>query len=728
MSAVRERDSKKIPVTEFMISDIEKNLKADQMDLLKLRESNILDLKHYANEATSKREDFVANLAKITKNLQETKDRSNELYASTNQISVDFSKVTDQLDFAASLVQRAEDMSIIITYIQEFNKPLEDPPMVRAPNQPPPDPNNPDNPPQEVLVPAFDPLDILLKSIKFPPTLYQCAELCAKLFKIVTSAERDYLQNARINLIQYRERLKDQLLEQFVANSKINKYEQAKCASALGLLSHEYEAMEAFIKSTPIMTDAGKKYHFKEKYLFEDESILLDHYKGLCSFFVTDCKKSWDLIDVIFTGSQQPKTVLVTTVFNTVFDAFISRVLNHYLETPSKQNRFCDMFYKLHNETDEMLKSIWALDGQTFSNQNIMENTFHNFQTSYETLETQALTNIMLEQVVPHLKKLRQIIENAKKWLTRKEEVSYDIFSEFNPQMPITILTNGAAAWERCVVLCDPQRKHQVLKSLIDLVIQANLREYLITYLEACRICMMKENDINTVPRFLAITSVINMSILTIEAKYSQILKPHLMQKPQYHEMFLRDRESLISSLEDGITKNLQICINIITDRVKSIVATKNFKNSFLQQNVDGSVSQSCKEICQILTGPNSVIQEATALSGDNNISFCSVLAKELIDTICNALFEVRYDFPEGTMQLSMDLNEYRNAFIKFNLDFVNIKFEDLDIAAKIMCTPADRIQMVKKDLQMTPKSIDLAKKLLPLRTDAKDEDLANAL
>ena len=140
------------------------------------------------------------------------RDRSNELYASTNQISVDFSKVTDQLDFAASLVQRAEDMSIIITYIQEFNKPLEDPPMVRAPNQPPPDPNNPDNPPQEVLVPAFDPLDILLKSIKFPPTLYQCAELCAKLFKIVTSAERDYLQNARINLIQYRERLKDQLL------------------------------------------------------------------------------------------------------------------------------------------------------------------------------------------------------------------------------------------------------------------------------------------------------------------------------------------------------------------------------------------------------------------------------------------------------------------------------------------------------------------------------------
>ncbi|EAY20668.1 hypothetical protein TVAG_163640 [Trichomonas vaginalis G3] len=248
MSIVRERDSKKIPVTEFLISDIEKALKADQIDLMKLRESNILDLKHCANEAAAKQQDFVANLSNIKEQLIATKSKSNELYASTNQISTDFAKVTDQLDVAASLVQRAEDMSIVISYIQQFNVPLEDPPMVKAPNQPQPDPNNPDAPVEEKMISAFDPLEKLIAKVKFPSSIYQRAELTAKLLKIVASAEGDFLSNAKTNLQNYREHLKRELVELFQQNQKVNKYEQAKCAAALDLLQAECLAYVRFRK------------------------------------------------------------------------------------------------------------------------------------------------------------------------------------------------------------------------------------------------------------------------------------------------------------------------------------------------------------------------------------------------------------------------------------------------------------------------------------------------
>ena len=474
------------------------------------------------------------------------------------------------------------------------------------------------------------------------------------------------------------------------------------------------------------MSDSGKKFLFKEKYLFEDESILIDHYRETCAFFITDCKKNWEIMDTIFNKSQQPKSTLVQMVFEAVFNPYITNVLKHYLS--QKQDRFSDMFFKIHNETNEMLKSIWALDGSSFNNQNITENTFRPFQYEYERIENLAVATAMSTSVAPVLTKLRAIIENSKKWLSKRDEENYDIFSEFNPQLPITILTVGASAWEQCIVLSDPSKKHQILKNLIDIIIQGNLRDYLITYLDACRICMQKDNDVSIVPKFFAITSVINITILTIEAKYNQILKPVLQQKPIYHDAFLKERDSLVNSLEEGITKNLEICISTIVDKVKNIVSTKTFKQSFLRQNVLGSIYQPCPEICQILTGPNSIYSESQSLSGENNISFCSVLCKELIDTIINALLELKYDFPEGTMQLSMDICEYSNAFAKFNLDFVNSKFEDLDKAAKLMCTPADRISQIKKDLNMQPKAVDLARKLLPLRTDSKENDLVNAL
>lgn len=726
MSAMREREGKKTPITEFMVADIEKALKLDQIDLLKLRESNILDLKHYANEAVAKRDDFVKNLSNVTGQLQATKEKSNELYISTNQISVDFSKVTDQLDFATSLVNRAEDMSIIIKYIQDFNLPLEEPPMKKDPNQPPPDPNDP-NPPEPKMIPAFDPLDKLLSSIQFPPTLYQRAEICAKLIKIVASAEGNQLNNAKNNLQSYRERLRKELVQEFKDNHKVNKYEQAKCAAALDLLQHEYDAMEAFINQTVLMTEAGNKYHFKDKYLFQSESQLLEHYKDTCNFFVSDCKKNWEVMEVIFNKSQQPKTALVTSVFNAVFDPFITRVLRHYLDP--RNGSFCEMFYKLVRETNEMLKEIWALDGQMFNNANITENTFHQFQVTYENREYDDLKLILDEHVNPVIRKLEALIENAKKLFLKKDDANFDIFTEFNPQMPITILTFGGSAWERCVVLCDSTRKHTFLQKLIDLIISDSLSKYLTTYLEACSIYMTQKNDISVVEKFIAVTSVINMTILTIEDKYTQILKQHLIQKPRAHEKFINQKDTLIAKLEEGITKNLQICINIITERVKSIVVSKPFKTGFLRSYVKfGSVSKCCQDIISILSGPNSVFSASKELTGENNISFCSVLSKDLVDIIINALFDVRYDFPEGTMQLSIDVNEYKNCFSRFNLDFVNNKFEDLDKAVKLMNAPADNIAQIKKDLQMQPKSIDLARRLLPLREDAKEQDLASAL
>lgn len=748
MSAVRDREAKKTPVTEFMLADIEKALKADQIDLLKLRESNILDLKHYASEASAKQQDFVSNLSKVTDQLQTAKSKSNELYASTNQVSTEFSKVTEKLDFAASLVQRAEDMRIVIGFIQQFNVRIE-----VSQNQDDPQSSN-------ASTSASNSLDKLVSKMNLPQSLYQRAELIAKLIKIVASAEGDYLFDAKLNLQDYKEVLKQQLVEEFQKNYKVNKYEQAKCAQALELLQAEYLAIESFIKSTPLMSDPNNKYLYKESYLYQSENILIDHYKETCAFFVTDCKKNWEVMDTIFNQSQQPKTTLVQMIFDGVFKPYITNVLKYYLEIIErkqqeqknreaqlrasgekdprayevKQNcneelKFCEIFFRIHNETNEMLKNVWSLEGQTFNNQIITDNTFKPFQVEYEKYETQVVVISLQNEVKDTIKKLKQIIENAKKWITRKDETKYDILSEFNRELPSDIISIGAAAWERCIALADPSKKHQFLKNLIDIVIQANLREYLLTFLEACKICLQKENDVNIVPQFFNITTIVNSAILTIEGKYTQLLKPTLMQKPNIHEDFIREKDSLIAALEEGVTSNLQICINTIVNRVKSIVSTKNFKSAYLKQNFDmGSASSPCQEICQVLVGPNSIINDLQALTGENYISFCTVLCKELLDTIVEAFFDLRYEFPNGTMAFSMDVNEYRTAFAKFNLDFVNNKFDDLDKAAKLMCTPVDRIQMIKKDLQMQPKAIDLARRLLPLRSDAKEGDLLNAL
>ena len=706
--AVRERNNSKQPITCFLVDEISNALKQDYQDLLTNRQSNVEELKRISNQSFQKNSDFTKNLISITEQLQEARQRSIELHQSTQQLSADFSKVTDQLDYTTNLVTKAEEMSILIRFIQEFNK---------------------DG--------SFKDLCKRLPSLNFPESPYIQAELIAKLIKIVQNAEienqtgkkdADTLKNAKLNLDYYKQMLR-QTLDELFEQKKETPYEQAQIAQALTFLQSEEVAILDFINSTPLMQPEQNNIKYSEKVSYMPPEEQIERYQYLCDFFYKDCKTSWRNLDIIFDKSQQSKTTLIQYVWNEVFKPFVTHVLDYTLASPDRTSeQFCQLLYNLYTITKDMMKNIWAIDKQIFTSSTIIEETFQPYQIEYEIKETQCLGEKMKTLVLPYINKFRAVIEKESKTFSfGKNEEKYDIFADLDQDIPISILKEGSAAWERCITLCTPNKMQQILKNLIDMIVQSNLREYITTYLEAVKLCIKKETDLNVIPQYLSITATFNSAILTLDEKYNVILKKALAQKPSAQEKFIREKEQLITNIEQNIRQGLEILINIVVEKVKQIVSTKVFKTLYAKEDTNASPSKPCKDICRIIEGSPGrpgMIHNIAVLTQDNKMSFAAVMTRRMWEVIADAYYDNKYNFPYGTTQLQMDIDEFKRVFGLFNLSVIDRKLEEFSIACKIITSPPEMITDVQKKLNPSQNSLNIAKKLIVCRLDAKENDL----
>ena len=703
----QEINSGKEPKCEFLLQSIKKALKQDLEDLKKSRKMNVDELASLGSGSTEKNAAFTKNLGITSTKLQNTKKLSMDLHATASEISTDFSSITDQLDFTTSLVSKAEEMKINIRFIQEFNK-------------------NDEN----------SALKKRLSDAGFPENKHAQAELLSKLIKIVQNAEmekmstvdqEDKLKNAKANLEKYREDLTKSLLEEFNKDPP-QPVVQSVCANSLAYLQNAYQAVDAYIKKTPLLNESTNNIKYNDAILDMQPSEQMERYQHLCKFFYEDCKKSWSDIDIIFDKNQQPKTALVQKVWIEVFAPFVINVLNDAEEKDPE--RYCRMLFDLYNETISMMNNIWAINDQVFSASNIIDETFRPFQIQYELKENENIMNKMNEVVTPSILRFKAYIDKSKKvTLFKNDEVEYDVFEDFNPGIPISILKEGASAWERCIVLALPSKMHAVLNTLIDIIIQSNLRDYMTNYLLACQEYMKKDSaDLSLVSKYLTVTATFNTVILTLDEKYNTILKKALSMKHGYQEQFLQNRDTLMRSFEDSITKGLQRCIDITLKTISAIVSTKQYKNQYINLR-EAFISNACMEVCKIIGSPGKgIIGYIEVLSTENRMSFAAVLTRGILDVLVKAMKEAKYEYPFGVISLSLEVNAYKTAFSYFNLPSLNKKLDDIEAAVKLMNARPENMQDTKVDLALDEKTLKFATALIALRTDAKENDLVAKL
>ena len=705
MAAVRERKQRGEPIKSFLVDEIDEALALNYRELSQQREANVSELKQVSSLSKAINKNFTEKLSQISKELQEAKASSIDLHQSTQEISSDFSKFTDQLDNATSLVARAQEMVVLISFIQEFNKDL-----------------------------PIERLKENLERINFPQDIYEQPEIIAKIMKVVRvpdvlHKDRNQLQKAIDNVEIFQTQLRDEFYKK-IEEFNNNPEEQGKCARALAEIQCEDAAIKAVIALNPFNADNPQMNNIKysEKVLTMPPDTQIERYKYLCEQFYKYCEKEWPNLNTIFGKNMQAaKNQMVQTIWNTVFHPFVANVLD-YNKSQRTPEEFCQVLFAFFTSTKEMMKKVWAIDKQIFSSTNFIDMTFSPFQIDYISSENFSLSTKMQEIAIPCINRFKEIIEKQSKLF--KSDEKYDIFSEFDPDVPISILKEGAAAWERCIVLAPPNDMFIVLKTLTDIVVQDSFRELITSYLKACELCMEKETNIKVIASYIDVTATCNSAVLTLDEKYNNILKKALSANPAAQEQFVEQKDKLITDFEASIKKGLQICINIIINRLKTLLSSKTFKSQYSAANINVEPSKTCKEICRIIgeQGHPGIKANIEVLSADNKMSFAAVLTAQMWDTITKAYFDVKYEFPVGPLLLQTEASEYKKYFGSFNIKALNRKLEDFEIAVKLMNSPAQNLKDMKTKLTPSQNALYYAKKLLNLRSDAKDEDLVSLI
>ena len=684
---VRERRDQKI--TSFQVGPLKEALLAAEKENKEKRTMEIDKLRAKKCEAIVSLERFRAALPALDQELSSVHELSTVLSTETSNLSVAFAQITDRLDSATSAVSRASLISQYLRDILEFNK--------------------------------WDNLDDCLKSLRkqkqFPlEPLDKAAEYVARLMKIVGITESGAaIENARANLKLYRTRLAQQLANRFMDDS-LSLPELQKCVQSLVVLEQGEEAVRRFVNNTKIFGAEGAALYYTPEILDLSEDDMTRHYETLCKFVATEAVALWPKIEVIFDRTQQVKMKFLQCVFGNVLSNFVVEVLQ-YIEQYKRED-YCKIFDTMYRTTLKMCQDIGKLDTTPTDYTNLLEKHFAQQQKTYGDIETSVLEQTLRKLVNGPL----TAIKPRESSILRRKEDNVNPFKEFDPTLCPTMLSMAKDAWDRCVLLSLPQDLGNNLRRILKDAMDLSVRQYLTGFIQACTKYVVQTGVATNVGEFLKLVSMSNQAILNLEEKYTKSLKQILTSQSLLHSEFLRNKSTIIEELEAKVEKGLKKCIRVATQSAKKLLADKQKRSDFMPSELP-EASQASKALCKFIR--EIVAQSAEHISGDNRISFFTVLGLGLLETVTNHYLQFRYSI-EGGQVLAMDVCEYETAFNLFGIEAITLRIEDFHKISSMMHAAPDVIaDAVESALPFNdPSSIEYAKKLLKTRKDASEFDV----
>ncbi|KAK8834131.1 Exocyst complex component 5 [Tritrichomonas musculus] len=715
---------------KFEVAQMSKQINDLQIELENERRLLCMELRNRAGEAGSKLGKFNQNLAVISFGLDKVHSNSQDLAQFCSQLAVNFTHITDKLDTATTIVSRAvmvqnylKDISIY-DLDEDFEKIKE---KLKKANG-----LSFGEPGDEELLESLIKREaenyyyynflINMKSTKGMTTkyvnLHRTAEYVSKLLKIVDIAVKQKVaQTAFQNIKKHQSILIMTLLKQFNDDKNDNVDELKNISSSLFLLGVGEDAINNFIgKSLVFSSEQGIKLMYDDSILQDETSRILSHYDTFCTFITNDCKKLWPRICEIFDRSQTVKMRYIKKVAG-ILSTFVSGVLHFYVS--NRIEEYCTALDTMYERTRQLINDIWKIDNQEFIIvQSFLDELFSNHQKCYGAIEIKVYTAVLRQKLSPTFDKL----EKAKRPITifTKSEDIINPFNVFDEELLPEFISISKASLTRCALLSFPDQTASNLKKLIKIFMNNNFSPLMTSFIKVCsNYISQNQDDDHNIPKFLKIIMLINSNILSLEDVYISTLKEILRPYSDAHSLYLRQKDELIENLEKETVIGLQACIDCAKNHSLKILSTQQKKSDFvIPEDSLPFITEACKQFCHFLKKMLNGISDY--INGDNKVSFLTVLGNSLFNSITEHLLNYRFNIT-GALNLMMDVTEYQSALSLMNVQEIDEKTSELVKVSHIMTVSSNLVESAINDLTLSKGAMSLAKKLLMLRTDAKD-------
>ncbi|OHS93552.1 hypothetical protein TRFO_11779 [Tritrichomonas foetus] len=690
-NAVKNRNGD-TTLTRFEIKEMNDAIIRETLALQEQRRKLADELNEKSAIAIQTRANFGQKLTLIDNKLSSCLDNSKNLAVSSSQLSVDFAQITDRLDNATSIVCRAKSIAQYIADIKIYNdfKNLKDV-LIRLENG------------------DFFPIDDISRS----------AEYVAKLIKIVSiTAKQGCIENAAINLKRHSDQLTAQLGEKILNST--DPLELKDYMRSLMALHPGDDTVNNFINGTPFLaSQEGIELHYRDEYLYETPYQQKGRYNAFCEFIATQSKILWPKIDIIFERPTQVKHQLLMKICH-LLGIFVDSILRYHVQR--SQETYVQMLAYFYERSLQMFEEIWKIELQQFAQSSTyLDAVFMNHQRAYGNYEISILKKFMSSRVDPALEKLERVQKQTTfSNLFKKADEIINPFNVFNDEVPHEVLSAAKEALLRCSLLSPPEQTLSNFQELISIFLDQSFNKYLIAHIKTCSFYLTQNESSQNIEKFIKLITLVNSNVLSLEDAYKNALKAVLQPHSVVHSMFIKMKEQLITILENETVIGLQNCIDLAITTSKKLLSSKQKRQDFTPTNSTNSpsITTACSEFCKFVRQIVNDVQ--IHMFGENSVSFLIFLGKALIDVLIDHLTQYKYN-PAGTSVLMEDATEYQACFTSFEIDSIKAKAMDLVNVVHLMKINTNLLVDGIRGTTLTKSAVKLAKRMLVLRTDAKD-------
>lgn len=723
------RSRKELP-TSFDVAQLSKQINDLQFELENERRILCIELRNRAGETGSKLGTFNQNLVGIGVRLDKAQAKSRDLATFCSQLAVNFTHITDKFDSAASVASKAVMIQCYLKDILIYDS-SEDFEVVK------------DKLKKTHALSFGDPgdeelFDELIKkeannyyyynylnNIKTSKGLttknvniHRTAEYISRILKVVDiTVKQKVAQTAFTNIRKHQSILIMNLLERFNNNKKYDIDELKNISASLFMLGVGEDAINNFIGSSMVFgSEQGIKLMYDDTILREDTSRILSHYDTFCLFITNDCKNLWPRISEIFDRPQTVKVRYIKKVSG-VLSTFVSGVLLHYISY--KPNEYCTTFHTMYERTEQMIQDISKIDNQEFATTlSFLDEIFGVHQKGYGVIEIRVYKDTLNRLLSPTFEKLEKVTKPVS--FFRKTDDVVNPFSVFNEELLPEFISISKSCFCRCALLSSPDQTASNLKKLIKIFMTENFNPLMNSFVKVCAdFIVQNPDDVLNIPKYLKIIMLLNSNILCLEDVYISTLKNILRPYSDVHSQYLRQKDEVLESLEKETVNGLQICIDCASNYSTKLLNSHQKKSDFItSEDSLPIITEACRKFCHFLKKTLNEIGDY--ISGENKISFLTVLGYSLLDRILDHLLLYKYN-TTGALNLMMDVTEYQSTLGLMDIQEIDEILTELVKISNIMTISVTLVESAVQDLTLSKKALSYAKKLLMLRVDAKE-------
>lgn len=718
--------------TQFQIEKMRAAINAEKTKLLNERQKIEDELEIARKTQQAAKKEFQAQLTGgRLRSAENCLKYSKELSAQCSDLYENFARITDRIDSASTILNRARAVKLYLEDIRIYNT-------------------------QDNLHKVLNDIDYMAHHEN--DSVPKIAENVAKLKKIATVARKHAnLEKGARNLDAHADKLivdLTKLITETDDTEKIHDYIQSKM-----LLQPDEIVLTQYIDELAIFkNEEAVQYQFAEEFLNEGFRSLQDRYEHLCNYASQECLKLFPDFDIIFDRPVQAKHALLMKVCTHFLQEFVDRTLDYY----ENDQNFCKMLMYLYETTSNMLTLLFQHQTTTFITATYLDKLFKKFQQKYREYETTNVSRYLANRVQPALIKLEQVYKQTNFMsLFKKSDEIINPFDIFNDEIPHELLSSAKEALVRCFHLSPPEDLSDHFSSLMNSFFETTFYQYLTSVISACSFYLSKLDSPQLIAeyigKFIKLVTLVNSNVLSLEEAYKNTLKAIMRPLSGAHTAFIKFKTQLIEKLENETVKGLENCLILAISHSKKILSSKQKRADFLPgqsslpfssgpssapkfferltskgkiapspppeaTNINPEKTEACAALSAFIRSISSDVN--MELDGENRVSFLSELGRILLtNVIYEHLCQYKYNFL-GAKQLFVDVAEYQAALDTFKIDLLTKRVMELSTASLWMTVEPQTLSELIRSQPQSKRTLRVASRLLQLRVDAKEIDM----